>query len=185
MNIDSWNCRGLGNSSKVEVVKDLLRMNSPDVLLLQETKIDEDSLLSLRKKNWKKNAWIAVSAWGSYDGIVALWTKNIFSLKNSLVMQQRIFSELQHIPSNISIVIFNLYVPVNFQDKRECWNSLIDFIAANSLSNVMVAGDLNIMMGPKEKKGGICGRHPTLKMVENFISLWDLIDFKPKNGRYT
>ena len=54
MSIVSWNCRGIGNSSKVEVVKDILRMASPDVLLLQETKIDEDSLLSQSKKNWKK-----------------------------------------------------------------------------------------------------------------------------------
>ena len=56
MNIFSWNCRGLGNPSKDETVKDLIRMASPNVLLLQETKIEEDNLLSLRKKNWKKNA---------------------------------------------------------------------------------------------------------------------------------
>ena len=64
MNIVSWNCRGLGNSSKVEVVKDVLRIASPDVLMLQETKIEEGNLLSLSKKIWKKNAGKAVSAWG-------------------------------------------------------------------------------------------------------------------------
>ena len=80
MNIVSWNCRGLGNSSKVVAVKDLSRMASPDVLLLQETKIEEDCLLSLSKKIWKMNVGIVVSAIGSAGGIATLWPKNLFSL---------------------------------------------------------------------------------------------------------
>jgi hypothetical protein len=37
----SWNCRGLGSKLKEEAVKDLVRMTSPDVLLIQETKMEE------------------------------------------------------------------------------------------------------------------------------------------------
>ena len=80
MNIVSWNCEGLGNSSKVEVVNDLIRMASPDFLLLQETKIDEDSLLSISNKKWKTNVGKAMSARGTIGGIATLWTKNAFSL---------------------------------------------------------------------------------------------------------
>ena len=58
---------------KAEAVKDLLRMASPDILLLQETKIEEDSLLSLIKKNWKKDAGMDVSAQGSSGGLATLW----------------------------------------------------------------------------------------------------------------
>ena len=124
MNVVSWNCRGLGNSSKVEVVKDHVRMDSPDVLLLQETKNEEGNLLSLRKQNSKKNAGKVVSARGSSGGLATLWTEDLFSLENSFVTQYWIFTELQHTSSNISLVIFNLYVPINSQEKRECWNSL-------------------------------------------------------------
>ena len=120
MNIVYWNCRGLGNSSKVEVVKDLLRMDSLNVLLLQETKIDEDTLLSLSKKKWNKNVGLVVSARGFAGGIATLWTENLFSLTNSHVMQHWIFSELRHIPSKTSLTLFNLYVPVNSQEKKEC-----------------------------------------------------------------
>ena len=80
MNIVSWNCRGLGNSSKVEAVNDLIRMASPDVLLIQEIKIDEDSLLSISNKKWKMNVGNVVSARGTTGGIATLWTKNAFSL---------------------------------------------------------------------------------------------------------
>ena len=126
-----------------------------------------------------------MSARGSSGGIAILWTQNLFSLEKYLVTQHWIFSKLQHIPRKISFVIFNLYVPVNFQEKRECWNSVSDFLTANYLSNIIVAGDLNITMDPKEKKGRVCGRDPMLKTVENLILLWDLINFKPKRGRYT
>ena len=48
-----------------------------------------------------------------------------------------------------------------------------------------MAGDLNIIMDAKDKKGCVCGRDPMLKLVENLIISWELIDFKPKKGRYT
>ena len=78
MNIVSWNCKGLGNPSKFEVVKDLIRLASPGVLLLQETKIEEDTLLSLSIKNWKKNAGKDMSAQGSFGGLTTLWTEELY-----------------------------------------------------------------------------------------------------------
>ena len=68
MQIVSWNCRGLRNPKKAEVVKDLLRIEPSDILLLQETKIDEDALLLLSKNSWKKNDGIVVNARGTYGG---------------------------------------------------------------------------------------------------------------------
>ena len=56
MHITSWNCRGLGNPRQAKAVKDLLRMEPSDILLLQETNVAEDALLLLRKTKWKKNS---------------------------------------------------------------------------------------------------------------------------------
>ena len=56
MQLSSWNCRGLGNSLKAEAVKDLLKMEPSDILLLQETNIEEEPLLSISKSKWNKNA---------------------------------------------------------------------------------------------------------------------------------
>ena len=87
MHIVSWNCRGLGNPFKVEAIKDLIKMASPDVLLLQETKIDEENILSLSKMKWKKNTAIAVSAQGSSSGLATLCTEDMFSMENSFKTQ--------------------------------------------------------------------------------------------------
>ena len=61
MQINSWNCRGLGNPLKVEAVKDLLKMNPSDILLLQETKIEDEVLLSINRTKWNKQDEIAIS----------------------------------------------------------------------------------------------------------------------------
>ena len=62
MKIVSWNCRGLGNSTKIEEVKDLMKMEPIDILMLQETKIEGEALLEISKNKWQKNAGKAISA---------------------------------------------------------------------------------------------------------------------------
>ena len=83
------------------------------------------------------------------------------------------------------MALFNLYVPVNFIEKKDCWNSLSDFIEIYTPINIIVVGDLNIILDPNEKKGGVRGKYPLQELVEYLIHSWDLLDFKPKKGRYT
>ena len=73
-----------------------------------------------------------------------------------------------------------MYVLVNFQEKKYCLKTLAEYVDANLPPNMIVAGDLNIMLDPKDKNRGFCGRDPMLKTIDNFIQLWDLIDFNPK-----
>ena len=51
MQVTSWNCKGMGNPIKAKVVKDLMKMASSEILLLQETKIEEEALLLLSNLN--------------------------------------------------------------------------------------------------------------------------------------
>ena len=83
MLIISWNCRGLGNPAKAEAFKNILKMEPADILLLQETKIEEATLLSISRLKWKKNAGVVVSARGTSGGLATLWSDDKFIL-NSL-----------------------------------------------------------------------------------------------------
>ena len=65
MQVVSWNWRGLGKPIKSEVVKYLMRKVSYGILLLQETKIEEEALLLLSKTKWKLNAGKAVNERGN------------------------------------------------------------------------------------------------------------------------
>jgi len=48
-----------------------------------------------------------------------------------------------------------------------------------------LAGDLNIVLKFKEKRGGIHSRDPFLPLVEGLIQDWDLVDFIPAKGLFT
>ena len=57
MKIISWNTRGLGSKKKRRVVKDFLRSEKPDVVMIQETKKECDrrfvgSVWTARNKDW-------------------------------------------------------------------------------------------------------------------------------------
>ena len=54
MRLVSWNCRGLGNPSKAEAIKDLLKIEPSDIIMLQEMKIEGKDLLDTSKMKWKK-----------------------------------------------------------------------------------------------------------------------------------
>ena len=152
MRLTSWNCRRLGNPKKSEDVKDLLRMESTKILLLQETKIDKETLLILSKTKWNLINGIVVSGRGTCGGLATIWSMDKFTLLSAFASQHWIFLELQCSVNKLSIALFNLYVPVNHVEKKECWLSLSKFLDSKSLRNIIVAGDLNIIFDPSEKK---------------------------------
>ena len=92
MQFVSWNCRGLGSPSKVQAAKDLLTMVPSEILLLQETKIEEEALLILRKNKWSFTSGKVVSARGTYGGLATLWSAKNFELLNFHATQHWIFT---------------------------------------------------------------------------------------------
>jgi exonuclease III len=94
MCIVSLNCRGLGNPLKVEAVKYLLKFESPDILLLQETKIEGETLLEISNLKWKKNTRKSISTRGSSSSLTTLWVKGKFQLEISFETQHWIFTKL-------------------------------------------------------------------------------------------
>jgi len=97
MRIVSWNCRGLGTQPKIEAIKDLMKIEPTDILLLQETKIEGQALMEIDKSKWKKNAGKAISSRGSSGGVATLWTDNHFHLISQHETQHWIYTELKHI----------------------------------------------------------------------------------------
>lgn len=150
----AWNCRGLGNPSKAEAVKDLLKIESAYILMLQETKIEARALLDISKSKWKKSAGKAVNSRGSSGGLATLWPEESFLLKKCHETRHCIFTELTQYPSKLSFSLFNLYVPVSYSEKRECWTSLSAFLDQHTPSNIILAGDLNIVLKAKRKGVG-------------------------------
>jgi hypothetical protein len=73
----------LGDPLKDEAVKNLLKSKTSEILMLQETKIEGDSLLDLNKVKWKRKSIKAVSARGNCGGLTTLWEEDKFHLESS------------------------------------------------------------------------------------------------------
>jgi len=114
----SWNCRGLGSILKEEALKDIVRMYTPEVLLIQETKIEEEALLQVSNKYWKKGQGKAISARGASGGIATFWDISKFDLVNEENSMHWLFTELLHKQSGRRVSLFNIYVLVLLSEKE-------------------------------------------------------------------
>ena len=84
----------------------------------------------------------------------------------------------------ITFALFNLYVPVNYGEKKDSWQSIFDFLELHSPANIIAVADLNLALDRSEKKGGARGKDFIEDVVEKMIQDWDLVDLKPKVGRF-
>ena len=63
----------MGSNLKEEAMKILVRLERPNIILIQETKMEERDFLHKRKKSWGKGGGIAVSSRGASGGMGILW----------------------------------------------------------------------------------------------------------------
>jgi ribonuclease HI/exonuclease III len=185
MKVVSWNCRGMGNKVKEEAVRSLIRIETPDILLIQETKMEGKDFLQVSKKFWKKGGGLAVSARGASGGLGSLWNNSKYSLITQILNDHWLYLKLQLLDTKEVISLFNVYALVNAGEKKACWDSIRNLAETENVENVIIAGDLNLTLLLSEKRGGNIVRSPAREWVEDLMQEWDLLDIKPSNGKYT
>ena len=116
----SWNCKGLGSKDKEEAMLNLISLHQPDILLIQETKMEEAAFLQVSKKFWKKKGSAALSSRGASGGIGTLWDDGKYEamlIKNNT---HWILTVLRKKDSNSLVSIFNIYAPNSYGEKINC-----------------------------------------------------------------
>ena len=99
-------------------MRDLVRINKPEILLVQETKMEDDSALHAGKAFWKKSSGEAVSSKGASGGLVTFWDSSIFELLVVHSTMHWIYTKLTHKASGHQVSLFNLYVPILLAKKK-------------------------------------------------------------------
>ena len=112
------NYRGLGIRKKIEAMRDLIRISDPNILLIQEMKMEEDDFLRASHLFWKNGERISRSARGASGGLRLLWRRDSFELVQSLTHIHWIFTKLRHKESGIHVSIFNIYITVLLSEKK-------------------------------------------------------------------
>ena len=122
MKVISWNCRGMGGAIKVEAIKDIIRYEMIDFLLIQETKMLEAKTMVL-SWIWKKYHGKAISSKGASGGLATL-ISNKYSIISMMESQQWILTEIQEKDDANSLYICNVYGPTHYRDKVTFWEDL-------------------------------------------------------------
>jgi hypothetical protein len=137
--------------------------------------MEERSFLQTSLKFWKKGGGIVVSSRGASK----------FDLVSTKSCTHWIFTHLLHKASRTHVCLFNIYVPVLFSKKILCWEILWEATNGMQLENIIIAGDLNVVLNPSEKRGDYVIIDPIREWVDEIILDWDLTDIRPSKGKFT
>ncbi|KAJ8639753.1 hypothetical protein MRB53_016447 [Persea americana] len=82
----SWNVRGLGNSVKRAVIKEVIRTFRAELPLLQETKLSSMSQ-SIIRDLWgnSKCLWVSLDVVGTSKGILLCWNSWLYIMKDHFI----------------------------------------------------------------------------------------------------
>ena len=76
LKILSWNTRGLGAREKRMLVKHTIRKSKPDIVMLQETKLENIHEWDVREFTGSDSwTWSFLPSIGASGGIIVLWNK--------------------------------------------------------------------------------------------------------------
>eukprot|EP00253_Pinus_taeda_P010854 PITA_10854 len=174
----------MGSSLKANAVRNLLKSEQSDFLLLQETKITEQEFKDSMKRS-RNYEGIAISAVGASGGIGTIWNKNRWKLKDLKQNRWWIRLDIQNTILTEEYSIYNVYAPNHFREKASCWESIsLDLLSAQG-RNIFLGGDLNLIRNIEEKLGGNFYAYPSREALEEIIQTHSLVGIPPQNGRFT
>ena len=112
----SWNCIGLGETNKVEAIKDIIKSERPDILLIQETKMSDVEVLALSHLFWKNSQGNTISFRGASRGIATFFSSK-FVIKNVKEKHHWLLTEFQEKDDPNIYYVCNVYGPKHYRDK--------------------------------------------------------------------
>ena len=183
MKIISWNTRGLGSRKKRRVVKDFLRLENLDVVMIQETKKVEcdrkfvGSVWTVRNKEWA-----VLPACGALGRILIIWDSK--KLRSEEVVSGSFSVSVKFALDGCGpLWLSAVYGPNGPLRRKDFWVELLDIFGL-SFPLWCVGGDFNVIRRSSEKLGG-SRLTSSMKDFDDFIRECELLDPPLRNAPFT
>jgi hypothetical protein len=182
----SLNIRGIGGPLKAASFRRLLENSKPDLIFLQETLASD--LLSRDFVHHFRSSWVtaAASSLGNSGGLLVAWDPDLFVLRPFL-SKGGILLTGRYLPTGQEMAFLNVYGPCS---NRPLFWKLLAESGLLSLPNLILGGDLNIILAAGEHWGGPFLPGPTEASYRELFASNNLIDVQPpclvptwRNGR--
>lgn len=171
MNLLSYNSRGLGSSVKLRAIRETVKRERVDMLLVQESKCElVDS--SLCRSLWGDDdcEWVFNPSANRSGGLISVWQKNKFSLLDSHMGEGFIAVRGYWGSQNVVCGIINVYAPCSAQGKRILWAAIEEFLSNAGLSCFCIAEDFNSIRSAEERRGAMSGQSAGRREMDEFNS---------------
>ena len=122
MKIITWNIRGLNSIHKLDVVRNFVREQKPNFLLLQETKMEKEKVEQI--KSFKDYCLKASSSKGALGGTLMLWKSKYYSRTILNASKHLMVVKITSIDHNKVWYIVNVYAPNTKNLRKKVWNTL-------------------------------------------------------------
>lgn len=149
MIILNWNVRGASSNDFARSLREIIRVNKPDILNLQEPRVS-----GIRAQNVIRNLGfnhqIIVEARGFSGGIWILWTRADISITQITAHEQFLHVQVSDNFSN-SWILTVIYASPRVTEHAALWEAILH-ISHTTDMDWMVRGDFNEIAHASEKK---------------------------------
>ncbi|GMI94969.1 hypothetical protein HRI_003166200 [Hibiscus trionum] len=122
----SWNIKGLGRLEKARVVCNLIKERKPQILFMQETKIENLSRTLLRRMGCDRNfEFVFAPAEGSAGGLLSIWDPNCFEKSEAIISKRFIVLLGKFRGADLECGLVNLYGPSIESEKQDFFREML------------------------------------------------------------
>jgi exonuclease III len=180
----TWNVRGLNDPGKRLRIKHMLKLWKPDIICLQETKLELITNAIVRSL-WRCHHvdWMFLGSNGASGGILLMWDKRCVEKLKDAVGIYSVSCKFKNVADQKVWMYTGVYGPNADRERSLMWDELTGIRNWWGLP-WCVGGDFNVVRFPSERMGSV-GFSPSMYDFSDFISDNGLIDIPLSGGNYT
>jgi exonuclease III len=184
LKILSWNVRGLNDRDKRHQVRYLIKLWGPDVICLQETKMDIITR-GMARSLWGIHHldWVYLGSEGASGGILLMWDRRVVEKIDEAIGLFSVSCKFKCVEEQNEWAFSGVYGPQTDRERRLMWEELSGLASWWSTSWCL-GGDFNVVRFPSERSGADQFTS-AMNDFSEFIFSMGLRDIQLEGGRYT
>lgn len=185
MKVILWNIKGMNNLHKKDLLKNIFCDHKPDILLIQETKMQIDKLEALKSFLFKDCGFHGVSFDGASGGVATFWNAKL--LRGIIVSNgfNHVETKFTCPRDSYSCVISNVYAPNLKRNRKKLWDDLSNLRLIFLDLPWLVMGYFKTLLYDDEKVGGSQADPESRFYLRMFINDNALLDVKLSGANFT
>eukprot|EP00253_Pinus_taeda_P028344 PITA_28344 len=176
---------GLNSKGKQRYLKERLKKDKPSIMLIQETKMDQQQLQEIMKRMRPEYEVMAQDAVGSAGGLAIIWNPEEVIFENWISLPRILTGLFRLTGMEERILISGVYGPHLPREQKDFLKNVqaIRRIIPGNLW--IIGGDFNLIRDLGEKKGGIRRPDQSMEEFNELITEQRLVDIPTTNDVFT